>query len=513
VSEVAPDGIIIPPPAVDPKVFETLVQPPEFDPDGFIPTPGEDPEEYKEARRRQQAEFDQYKPEHVLNTYFQRTDVPVIAGEYRFRVRQYLLKEALETTELTTKPRHDYFSQVKVTIYRSRLKLQTYNGASFSEYLVPLFEPSFSIPLNREQDLATSFIFNHALLLRLVQRMPEDTPGTPDVEFIYIAEKKTLSFQTQEDPADLATVVQKDFQLSCEDRAESGTYRSPIPLNPTFLGRISPVILRKAVNYAAVFARKDETRGVFNLIELRDGVMYGGTSMQIGRMEAAALKGVNLKIKFESIATVEQMLARMNADDTSVLETERYTLLTDGPLVFGFERYSFTFPDVTDMYQHESDNHVLAPRGQLLRSLALLAAVDKSSDLLVELRMTGESSHVQLHLMTHESTGKECRDFVRIYRDENPGKTSQFPPWAFSVHIKVLLELVRHFESTNVHLEVYNKNALYVWDDAEDKEGQCTAGSLLCILTQAETNCLRERKMKAAAAVRRATNKAPGVRD
>jgi hypothetical protein len=447
----------------------------------------------------------EHKSQHdVLNAYFLRADVPVVAGEFRFRVRPYLLREALETTELTTKPKLDAFNKVYVTLYRDRLKFQTSNGVSFTEYLVPLFEPSPSIPADRAQDLAPSFVFNHALLLRLVQRLPEDTPGRPNLEFLYVADQKSLHFQTLENPDDLAPVVQKDFHLTCEARSEfGGSYRSPLTINPTFLGKINPVVLRKAVRYVALFAPKYETRPTLNLIELRDGVLVGGTQMQMGRFESAALKGVNLKIKVEQVATVEKMLARMNADDTSVCETEQYTLLTDGVLVFGFERESLSFPDVTDMYTRggTSDNHVLAPRAALLNSLT---AVDKSSDLLVELTLTGEGSSIPLHLLTHESAGKECRDFVRVNRYENSGQTSAFKEWRFSVHIKVLLDLVKHFESTNVHFEVFNDKALYVYDEeAENGIEGCVAQSLLCFLTQAQTNTMRERQAQAAAAVRR----------
>jgi hypothetical protein len=112
VSEVAPDGIIPPPPAVDPKVFETLLQPPKFDPDG--PIGDIDPEEYKEARQRVKAEFGQLRAEQIPGAYFQRTDVPVVAGEYQFRVEQRLLKEALETTNLTTVRRLDHFNKGNV---------------------------------------------------------------------------------------------------------------------------------------------------------------------------------------------------------------------------------------------------------------------------------------------------------------------------------------------------------------------------------------------------------------
>lgn len=496
VPEVEPDGIIIPPPAVDPKVFETLlVQPPKFDPDG--PIGDIDPEEHKEARQRVEAEFGQLRAEQIPGAYFRRTDVPVVAGEYQFRVEQRLLKEALETTELTTVRRIDHFNKVLVTLYRNRLKLQTYCGMSFSEYLVPLLEPSPSIPADRAQDLAPAFVFDHELLLRLVQRMPSEL-----IDFTYVADKHTLGFQIREDRDDPHSTVHKDFLLTCEDRADFPDYRSPLTPNPTLLGKINPVILRKAVRYVRLFARKDETRAPLNLIELRDGVMFGGTQIHIGRFEAPALKGVDLKIQFDLIATVEPMLARLNPDDCSVLETERYTILTDGVLAFGFMRYGFTFPDMTNVYKHESDNHLLVSRGELCTSLSLLAAVSKDNrDALVEIQMQGEGPDARLDLLARERCGKPCTAVVTSsYRNENPGQTSKFPPWTFSVHTMALLDLVQHFESASVHLEVYNDNALYVYDE----DDSCTARSLLCFMTQAQVQSLKELNRKAAAAARKA---------
>lgn len=89
-----------------------------------------------------------------------------------------------------------------------------------------------------------------------------------------------------------------------------------------------------------------------------------------------------------------------------------------------------------------------------------------------------------LHLMTRERT---CRDFLRVARRCNPGyTTSAFPDWEFSVPIAVLRELVAHFDSTNIQLEIYSNRALYV----SDEDGQCRAHSLLSFITQEQMNVL-----------------------
>jgi hypothetical protein len=172
----------------------------------------------------------------------------------------------------------------------------------------------------------------------------------------------------------------------------------------------------------------------------------------MGKFEAAELKGVDLIIKFEFIKLLRKMLLRFNADATDVSATERYYVIQDGELRFGFERYGFHFPDISAMYQHTSDNHCLVPRNQLGACLTLLAAVNKNPHLLVEIKVQGdEGNDLLLRLMTRERTGLPCRDFLRVARRCNPGyTTSAFPDWEFSVPIAVLRELVAHFDSTNV---------------------------------------------------------------
>ena len=93
-------------------------------------------------------------------------------------------------------------------------------------------------------------------------------------------------------------------------------------------------------------------RPVPDCVELRDGVLVGGTRLHMGKFEAAELKGVDLIIKFEFIRLLRKMLLRFNADATDVSATERYYVIQDGVLRFGFERYSFHFPGISVMYQH-----------------------------------------------------------------------------------------------------------------------------------------------------------------
>lgn len=507
-SDPPPEAAVLSAGHVRKEDFPGWVRPPTFDPNAPIdPAPfqalvGTGKLTAEEALLRD-PDFGQMKPEDVGGRrYFDGPPgVTEAEGEFSFRVEQRHLVDALAAVEVTVQQNNEHFNKVKLTLLRTRLTLATCCGAAFTEFAIPLFGgPSPSLPTDEDPPVAV--VFEHKLLLRLARWLPQELAV---VEFTYIRERQILRFQTLENPDDPNSVVQKDYRLTCWPLTDFPNYRTQIPRNPELLSRVHAVLLRKAVNYVGIFARKDETQSKLNLIELRDGVMTGGTQRQIGRLESAALKGLNLQIKYDFVKPLGKILALMNADDTSVYETKRYYLVTDGTLIFGFERYSFNFPDVSGMYQHESDNHVLVPRKEFLNALALLAAVNKDDDLLVELSMKGEGNHIRLDLLTRERCGQPCRDFVRVFRNFNPGKTtSSFPDWAFSVQIAVLLELVRHFESTNVHLEVYNDTALYIYDEEgwHKNEARYTARSLLSHLTPRQAHALKEQKAQDAAGKR-----------
>ncbi len=372
--------------------------------------------------------------------------------------------------------------QVKITLFRTRLRVQKSNEQSFAEYTIPLAEHSPS--LTTERDFPVAFLFNHTRLLRIVRRFPEQMET---VEFTYLPTTQTLTFHT-EDPEDPPTI------------SRFRDYRHLIPPNPHRLGPVNPVVLGHAVSYAAVFAQENETTAALNMIELRGGTMYGGTRLHMGAMDLAELRGLDLKIKFDFIKPLEQMLTRFNAGATYLYETEQFIILRDESLFYGFARYSFSFPHIEDMYQHPSDNHVLVPRNQLSTSLALLAAVLNHEDRLVEVSVTGEAMDARLNLITREPSGKPCRDYLRVRRQVNPDhKKSAFPAWHFYVDLAVWQKLVDEFDSTNVTLEVLNNKVHFV----RDTKGPLNARSLLDFLTPAQVRTLAEQNAQAARAVRR----------
>jgi hypothetical protein len=461
---------------------EEIVLPPGYTPPGT--PPGVDPGQLHPAQIPGVA-------------FFQRAAPPAGEGEFYFRVSQKNLKEALVTTGLTTS--HHPFDQVKITLFRDRLLLQTNSRTGcFAEVAVRLNEPSPSIA-EQEKDQAAAFTFVHKVLAEVVNALPEE-PAV--IEFVFAAGEQTLRFQIP-DPED-TTTVQKSFQLTCGSPSDFPDYRQRDQLlaNPLFQGKIDPVILREAVRYCSLFPAEAEPRPTLQMLELRQGTLFGGTQHRMGRIESPALTGVDLRIPVKAIATTAQVLARFSRLDLYVYRTERFFLLTDGTMCFGFEQTNLAFPDVEPMYEYESTHCCLVPRKGLMRSLALLAAVNQDRDLLVQVTATGAHNAARLYLETRERGGKPCRDFLKVRRDFHPGKETSdpLPDWRFAVEARTLLRLVQHFEATaNVHLEVFNDEALYIFDE----EGGLTARSLLAFLSEASVRKLKEQKAQTAATGRR----------
>jgi len=104
--------------------------------------------------------------------FLHRSETNVRAGEYLFTIDQDQLKGALAATGFTVGKTSIYSRCVKVTIFRTRLRLQTFSQLAFTEYCVPLAAPSPSIPAEREHDLAIAFVFDHTVLYWIAKTFP-----------------------------------------------------------------------------------------------------------------------------------------------------------------------------------------------------------------------------------------------------------------------------------------------------------------------------------------------------
>ena len=283
--------------------------------------------------------------------------------------------------------------------------------------------------------------------------------------------------------------------MSCEPLTSFTDYHAKFPPKPGFLGQVNAVVLRQAVQYVALFAKKHDDIPTLNCVSLREGVFYGGFGMQLGAIEAPDLRVGEVTVKFESIKTLARMLARFEPDHTTLWITDTYYIIKDDAAFFGFERYPFSFKDVAELFQGRSDNHVMVDRKELLNSLTLLAAVEKKADRLVEVTVPDKGGSTQLHLKVVDHLGRTCSDWVRAARRYNAGQISTFPPWQFSVPLEVFLRVLNFFDLLNAWFEVIelkHGGALYIYDEL----GQLTARTLLDFMTPEQTERLTEQKLQ-----------------
>lgn len=290
----------------------------DFDPDEFIQLPGE-PELDEEAkaairaaRAQEQAEFEQAARKGKFDD-FHRPETPVREGTFHFRVGQRELLEVLAAVGLTVSKRYPRYACVKVVIFRTKLKICTFNQEGLTEYFLWLTEPSPDIPSDRAEEVAVPFIFDYVTLRRIVSKFPAVT-----IEFAYNAKQQTLALQTrnQFDP----NTIQKDFLLSCVPLHDFTDYHAkllPDP-GPTLLGQAHAGLLRRAVEYAALFARKNDTQAQFSCATMYEGRLYAGTHNDMGAIGAPELQPLNFSVKFESIRPLGKMLAHLVAEDTSL---------------------------------------------------------------------------------------------------------------------------------------------------------------------------------------------------
>ena len=160
-----------------------------FDPNAIIRLPGEpEPEPDARAIVDIRAQLGQAGPYDEF-AYFNRTDTPVREGVFSFDVHQHQLQEALAAVGLAVR-KGRFSCWVKCTIFSDRLRLQTFNQASFAEYFIPLVAASSSIPADRAQEFAVAFVIDYATLWRIVRRFPDVT-----MHFIHTVERLTLAFK------------------------------------------------------------------------------------------------------------------------------------------------------------------------------------------------------------------------------------------------------------------------------------------------------------------------------
>lgn len=379
---------------------------------------------------------------------FNAQDVVPDDGTYVFSVEQKFLKEATAVTRLTTAARGT-FGVTKVTLFRDKLRLSTFNQTAFSEMLIPLHEKTPSLADGQE----ISFIFDHAVLSKIANTFVDAI-----VSFQFIAEKHLLIITSGKTKLELSTFNKTDFT---DYHAKLGS--------PEYKAQINPLTLRRGIQYAGTFVKKDDIQLNLSLIDVRDGQVLGGSYSAIGIYQAKALADQNVRIKYEVIQILDKILGKFHETNTHLFETDNYYILRDENLYLGFEKTEFSFPPVKAFLDIKATDHILVPRSNLLNALYKLSVVSVDRDLLVNIKLEGLGAQAVATLVTKDASGKESQDVLQVFRQAANGvDPASLEPWDININILAFIKIASHFESANVHLELLSGKAVAIKDSGDD---------------------------------------------
>jgi hypothetical protein len=378
---------------------------------------------------------------------FNQADEEAVEGEYTFAVKQQELKEAVSVTKFTVSSTNTRFGAVKITILPRGLKLSTFSQSSFSEIVIPLTEAG--CPAVIKSDTPISFVFDHSLLSNIVAKFQD-----PIIYFTYQpradeSERGVLNVDSYVKGESPLRTVHSTYPLTdfTNYHAKTGKIKG-LPSIP-----ISPEVLRKGLNYANLFIKKNDAYTALSVIEVRDGAVHSGFEGAIGVFKNPAFD-FELKVKYETKDIVEGMLGKFEGE-TRLTVTENYYIIRDLNLIFGFERCSYTFPSVEKLFNSKSETYARVNRDQLRNTLERLSTASMNENLLVEINISGEGSDGRITLSTRDDYGRvSSHQLVAVRKAIEEGVSStQYPDWVMHVNIHAFIDVVNHFKSEHVDLE------------------------------------------------------------
>lgn len=371
---------------------------------------------------------------------FEARDDVTDSGVYDFRVEQRYLKEATRATKLTVGGSKDAYTTAQITVFTNRMRIRTFNLSAFTEVILPLVGEAVGVEAGGE----VSFIFDHGVLTKIANSIVDS-----EISFHLVADKSYLEVSAGKTKLALSTKESVSF-VGYHSRLGKGVHLSS--LNPKALG--------DALEFSSLFVKKDVVQANFSLSDTRDGHVIGGSASSFGVYRSEALKGVNLKVRFETLAILSKVLPRFNESNTHLFEFGEYYVIRDEMLYFGWKKCSFAFPPIEAFFATPPKDFALIPRASFLNSLDRLAVVSVDKDLLVTLSVNGSGADSTLCLSTKDESGRVSGDALQVFRGaSDDGVGSDFSPWSFSIHLGQLCRSLNHFGSANVRVELIQRNA------------------------------------------------------
>jgi DNA polymerase III sliding clamp (beta) subunit (PCNA family) len=369
-------------------------------------------------------------------------------GEYCFQIKQKFLKHATYITQYTSSASKATFGNVKITIFKDKLKMATFNQAAFSEIFIPLSKPVDQIEEGKE----VYFVFDQNVMARIANTFPD-----AEINFKFDAKKLLLIIESGN----------THLQLSTADESDFVKYHASIG-EPEFVGKIDTRLLEQAVSYTSKFVKKNDVQRRLSLIDCREGMMMGGTNACIAVFKAESLASVPFKIKFEVMNIISKLCSSFHSDNTYLFQTEKFYILRDENLYLGFEKTTYDFPEVNGILgKKTTGDYMLIPRDELRSSIKKLSVVSADRDLLIRCELAGSGKESTLTLVTKDNLGKSSKDIIGIFRGADEGRKPNYEERFFNLNISALKSVVSHFDTSNVAFREIDGKAVLVSDEGE----------------------------------------------
>lgn len=424
-------------------------------------------------------------------TDFSVSDYTPSEGEYTFSVEQKWLRESTGVMKMVSAiSSRGQGGGLKVTLYRGKIRLSTFNQAAFGEIFLPVFSGL------RDLEQEVSFIFDLGVLAKIASSF-----GDAVIGFTYDAGKSLLTLQAGQTRLELSTYPPEDF-VNYHDKLEE----------PTLISRLDPVAFKSALKYAGTFVKKDDISANLAIVDIRDGLVIGGSASSVGLYSSKFLEGLNFKVKYEVLGVLEKLLARFHATNTHLFDAGNFYLLRDENMFLGFEKSQFEFPSVDTFRNAELVESLLVPRPELIGSLNKLSVVSIDRDMQVCMSINGSGKDVEFSLSTTDSSGRKSTDRLQAHRSaEGDFTPADLKKQVFYVGLHALLKICGHFETANIAIKMNKEGATRAIFIEDGDDETYSARTVMIVMTPEQMEKrIHEQKMST---LERATGRAKGEKE
>jgi len=369
-------------------------------------------------------------------------------GEYSFKIEQKFLKDATKALKVVSGLAHE--TKVKFTIFKDRLKLSLFVRDIFSEVVIPLSEPS-----DDQQSFnagGISFVFNLSVLYKIAYEFEDSI-----LEFNFDAEKLLIKLKSGNTKLELSALDDSIVNY----HSKMTTFK--------FISRIDIVRFRDALKYISYFTHKNNVQNMLSIASYQRGSLTGGSFTSVGIYTYDVCRGLDLHIRYECLEILYRILPYFNIKNTHLFETDKFYILRDENLYFGFEKAQCKFPSVDKFLNSklEEDNFHISRR-DLLRGLRKLAIVTQDGKGSLKLGVSG-LGETQLELSIKSISGRQSKDILNIFRKSVKYSDSESNIYKeFIVDFEMFMRLINHFTSDEVILKYTEGKFLVITDRGDN---------------------------------------------